>query len=168
MANLHWHTAENPCYLFGVPVTPENWEGGVVEWIGDGATGAWDWVHRHEAHITGCLHSYFITDEGRELADDLTRPIYPPPGFAGKSGAELWNAVFGGVDDGGRPYPGVAYLVSHLPGQEPYQTPCVLITQYIIINLKHSSFTSDEVPRYILALQNALVLSACLEAHNAT
>jgi hypothetical protein len=95
-------------------------------------------------------------------------PIYPPPGFGGKSGAELWNAVFGGVDDGGRPYPGVAYLVSHLPGQEPYQTPCVLITQYIIINLKHSSFTSDEVPRYILALQNALVLSACLEAHNAT
>lgn len=144
--------------LCGVEITPESWIGGVVEWFGDGTTGAWDIVRSYILRKPGMLHSYFITPQERDLAADLCTPVFPPRGFAGKSDAELCEAVFGSdyavqVADGVR-----LHLFNQSRQDAAYGT-------YVFdgrITVSSTWRTADEMRAFIQAQNNALVLHARL------
>jgi hypothetical protein len=144
----HWHTEDNPCLLFGVPVTPEAWVGGLIEWDGR-------WFEALEAWESGS--KWWITtdvnpdDEQKTCVPlDESAPIFPPPGFAGKTDAGLWAEIAGGdklyAGECGR------YSIFLQPDGaiwEMGQFGGIRITEYAAL---------------ILALQNALVLQRRLAA----
>lgn len=89
--------------LCGVEVTPDAWIGGV---IGHDVLG-WGILrvdNQHDHHFTGlpegpALYYHDARDNMRRYFGGVNeKPIMPPRGFAGRTDAELWAAVFGPDD----------------------------------------------------------------------
>jgi hypothetical protein len=76
--------------LCGVKVTPEAWLGGIVEY-----KGRWYSPRSIDTDFDDWDLYYSETKRLRHVKIEQTTPIFPPAGWAGKSDAELWDAVFG-------------------------------------------------------------------------
>lgn len=87
MRQLHWHTAENPCLMFGEPVTPERWNGGITDGWSD-RQGRSGWFEQRDYQDDGCRC-------GDCQGIRAGCPIFPPAGWAGKTDAELWTEIVG-------------------------------------------------------------------------
>lgn len=81
--------------LCGVRVTPESWSGGIVLWNESAQhlnKGKWHILTPDARTLTTCYLG--MNWHSADLAKWQT-PVFPPRGFAGKTDAELWGAVFG-------------------------------------------------------------------------
>jgi hypothetical protein len=85
--NLRWSTPAAPCLLCGVEVTPQSWYyGGVVE------------SDRYDDDGETIIRRWQIADwaiQPLHVRESNLTPIFPPRGWAGKTDAELFTAVFG-------------------------------------------------------------------------
>lgn len=169
MNTLHWHTADKPCTLLGKEVTPESWIGGVAR-CGERLT---------IIEALGSKHGLQFTADGDDLEPcDIPQPdqfaalignirmtqwpqtdfipIYPPVGWAGKTEAELWEAITGR-----------AFLMDLGAGvsliwEPPYSPNVSIPNSETLGSLYHDpghvGATAAELPALILALGNAHVL----------
>lgn len=106
MKTLNWHTEEDPCLLFGIPVLPdESWDGGVYEqydkwWpfsIFDD-DGDEDYYGFFKKQYFECQVDMDEKERLRKISE--TKPVYPPAGWAGKTEDEIWLEMvrFGGEE----------------------------------------------------------------------
>jgi len=156
--------------LCGIEVTPESWThamygqqfqfvgawqgGAILEFVHPSAPGAWEAV---ENGIAGYCRLYNSGDSlPPEFYNKLRRnyrPIFPPRGWAGKTDAELWAAVFKDR---------AAELLGDW-GKDGGPMVCVLrvgiIRVYAAEDQGAHAVTVDDPAALILALQNAQVLA---------
>ncbi len=135
--------------LCGEKITPESWVGGVV----DSCLG---WFRVRE--VDGIKNPAFKRCYG-EWEYECT-PIFPPRGWAGKSDAELWDAIY---RDGAchievsNPF----YVCVHFVGCTP--RGLISLTAYDLQSCSHNMIGTETARLHILALQNALVLQRRLQ-----
>lgn len=173
MFNLHWHTDESPCLLCGVPVTPEAWDGGVIEGPNRLGYGILQLVD-HDPGFSGlppgpALAYYDSRDKMlRYFGGATERPIFPPRGWAGKTDAELMGEI------SGNPY-GCWVLRQDIDDdlrETTYRCNVYVRSDGEITTEVWKKFWGDRdiyglyvnPKKLILALQNAMVLRERLEA----
>lgn len=155
--------------LCGVPVTPEAWWNGYGREQTNGLvehTGNQRWYQIEQAirfnnpHDDGCYWSMHLMPlpgehEGMPhvCREEFSRPIFPPTGFAGKTDAELWEAVYG---DGSNPLHDGDFACVTLHSNSRFS---IVGDCGDCVDRAHP----DELPALILALQNAQVLAARLK-----
>jgi hypothetical protein len=148
---MNWHDT-----LCGAKITPEAWVGGIVT-----GTPGMSWLRNTWATVTQLgdrsIQNRLSTDIERHLCPNWVRPIFPPRGWAGKTDAELWQAVFG---DGSYP-PKYGYGVL-----QPHAANVVLChfdgTQITQAQTTPDGIKARDFADAILALQNAQVLAGRL------
>lgn len=147
MNKLRWDKPDAPCLLCGVPVTPEAWDGGVVDgWSDRYSTQGWFISDAYRA-TCGCGDCQGIA---------AGTPVFPPRGWAGKTDAELWDVMCGDgpchieVD---KPF----YVCVHFVNCKP--RGLISATCYENTGCSHNMLGDHTVTQLIPALQNAQVLA---------
>jgi hypothetical protein len=144
MSDLAWGDT-----LCGVKITPEAWDMGVIEF----KDGAWAYgpayADLQRLYVNG-MHELMT-----KLRHAYT-PIFPPKGWAGKTDAELWHAVFGAP-------PAKIGAIGFYPDRYKRAALLEIQCQPAYWSQFHDpgsiGIDTDEAPALILELQNAQVLA---------
>lgn len=154
--------------LCGVPVTPESWAGGIVEnhptciSTGVALPGHWEHVIRFARlpQPNLCLgqrgQGIFYVGIGQ------CAPIFPPAGWAGKTDAELWDAL---KEPWRGRWIGLSCLsLQHPGGARHTVSPLVVSTWLQKCGYEETEpLEPHELPALILEAQNAQVLARRLQ-----